>query len=72
MLVKLILPLQIIYRHDPADEILCPTKFDFSFEQEDTIEGMKELIVQEVRNFRQMVRAPIPQRQGSGPKRQET
>lgn len=58
--------------HDPADEILCPTKFDFAFEHEDTMEGMKDLIVKEVRNFRQMVRAPLPQRQGSGPKRQET
>lgn len=61
-----------IDRHDPADEILCPTKFDFSFEHEETTEGMKNLIVEEVRHFRQMVRAPPPQRQGSGSKRQET
>lgn len=62
----------LIDRHDPADEILCPTKFDFSFEHEETTEGMKNLIVEEVRHFRQMVRAPPPQRQGSGSKRQET
>lgn len=59
-------------RHDPADEILCPIKFDFSFEHEDTMEGMRQMIVDEVKSFRQMVRAPPPQRQGSGPKRQET
>lgn len=64
--------LYIFHRHDPADEILCPTKFDFSFEHEETTEGMKNLIVEEVRHFRQMVRAPPPQRQGSGSKRQET
>jgi mitogen-activated protein kinase 7 len=33
---------------------------------------MRNLIVQEVRAFRRMVRAPPAQRQGSGPKRQET
>jgi len=58
--------------HDPADEILCPTPFDFSFEAEESTEGMRNLIVQEVRAFRRMVRAPPAQRQGSGPKRQET
>jgi serine/threonine protein kinase len=59
-------------RHDPADELLCPTKFDFSFEHEDTSEGMRQLIVDEVKHFRQMVRTPIAQRQGSGSRRQET
>lgn len=31
--------------------------FDFSFEEEDTIEGMKRLIVDEVQTFRAEVRA---------------
>ncbi|EKM80734.1 hypothetical protein AGABI1DRAFT_112477 [Agaricus bisporus var. burnettii JB137-S8] len=42
--------------HDPADEPVCPSTFDFSFEEEDTIEGMKKLIVEEVRSFRTEVR----------------
>lgn len=32
-------------------------KFDFSFEEEDSIEGMKKLIVAEVNTFRAEVRA---------------
>jgi len=43
--------------HDPADEPTCPNKFDFGFEEEDSIEGMKKLIVQEVNEFRAEVRA---------------
>jgi hypothetical protein len=39
---------------------MCPTlqqKFDFFFEEEDSIEGMKKLIVEEVNLFRAEVRA---------------
>lgn len=43
--------------HDPADEPVCPTPFDFGFEEEDSIEGMKRLIVEEVHAFRAEVRA---------------
>ncbi|KAG6876281.1 Mitogen-activated protein kinase slt2/MPK1 [Termitomyces sp. T32_za158] len=43
--------------HDPADEPVCDKKFDFSFEEEDSIEGMKKLIVEEVNSFRAEVRA---------------
>ncbi|GLB37382.1 putative protein kinase superfamily protein [Lyophyllum shimeji] len=43
--------------HDPADEPVCESKFDFSFEEEDSIEGMKKLIVEEVNAFRAEVRA---------------
>jgi hypothetical protein len=32
-------------------------KFDFSFEEEDSIEGMKRLIIEEVQSFRAEVRA---------------
>ncbi|KAI9462622.1 CMGC/MAPK/ERK protein kinase [Russula earlei] len=42
--------------HDPTDEPVCPTKFDFFFEEEDSIEGMKKLIVEEVNLFRSEVR----------------
>ncbi|KAF8448677.1 kinase-like domain-containing protein [Boletus edulis BED1] len=42
--------------HDPADEPICEAKFDFSFEEEDSIEGMKKLIVEEVTSFRKEVR----------------
>lgn len=35
-------------------------KFDFGFEEEDTIEGMKKLIVDEVAAFRQEVRGQVP------------
>jgi len=43
--------------HDPGDEPICATKFDFGFEDEDSIEGMKRLIVEEVNSFRAEVRA---------------
>jgi mitogen-activated protein kinase 7 len=42
--------------HDPADEPVCEVPFDFSFEQEDSTNGMRDLIVEEVRSFRQLVR----------------
>jgi len=43
--------------HDPLDEPVCQMQFDFSFEDEDTIEGMKRLIVDEVNDFRKLVRS---------------
>lgn len=43
--------------HDPTDEPICDAKFDFSFEEEDSIDGMKNLIVEEVNAFRAEVRA---------------
>lgn len=58
--------------HDPQDEILCPNKFDFSFELEESSDGMRKLIVDEVATFRRMVRTPLSGRQNSGPKKQET
>ncbi|KAI0343368.1 CMGC/MAPK/ERK protein kinase [Trametopsis cervina] len=42
--------------HDPNDEPSCPSSFDFGFEEEDNIEGMKRLIVDEVQTFRAEVR----------------
>jgi mitogen-activated protein kinase 7 len=55
--------------HDPADEPTCPTKFDFGFEAVDDIEGMKHLILREVRSFREEVRGRARVAQ---PRRQET
>lgn len=42
---------------DPHDQPVCESKFDFAFEEEDDIEGMKRLIVEEVNAFRSEVRA---------------
>ena len=38
--------------HDPVDEPTRPVKFGFGPEDEDSIEGMKKLIVEEVHLFR--------------------
>ncbi|KAG8883984.1 Mitogen-activated protein kinase [Tulasnella sp. 331] len=43
--------------HDPSDEPVCHSKFDFAFEEEESMEGMKKMIVDEVNSFRSMVRA---------------
>lgn len=56
--------------HDPADEPVCEQKFDFSFEEEDSIDGMKKLIVEEVRDFRAEVRHQA--RGGSQMRRQDS
>ncbi|GMK59706.1 hypothetical protein CspeluHIS016_0803120 [Cutaneotrichosporon spelunceum] len=42
--------------HDPVDEPMCEVPFDFSFEKEDSTNGMRNLIVNEVRSFRALVR----------------
>lgn len=55
--------------HDPADEPTCPLKFDFGFESVDEIEGMKNLILDEVRGFRNEVRRQA--RSVGQPRRQE-
>jgi len=57
--------------HDPSDEPTCPSKFDFSFESVEDVEGMKNLIVKEVLEFRRLIRSPNITGSG-GPKRQET
>ncbi|WVW84330.1 hypothetical protein I302_106364 [Kwoniella bestiolae CBS 10118] len=45
--------------HDPADEPSCEIPFDFSFEQEDSTTGMRNLILDEVRSFRNLVRMQV-------------
>ncbi|KAK8864730.1 hypothetical protein IAR55_001986 [Kwoniella newhampshirensis] len=54
--------------HDPADEPLCEVPFDFGFENEDSTTGMRNLILDEVRSFRQLVR----QHAMSAPQRKES
>lgn len=49
--------------HDPSDEPVCPTKFDFNLDQVDDIDSMKKLILQEVISFRREVRLQAQQRQ---------
>ena len=51
--------------HDPSDEPSCPTKFDFGFEAEESSEGMKKLIVDEVMLFRSEVRGQSRSNQGT-------
>lgn len=51
------------------DEPSCQSKFDFGFEEEETIEGMKKMIVDEVAQFRQEVRG---QAKGGNARRQDT
>lgn len=49
--------------HDPADEIVCATKFDFAFEQADDVDCMKKMILNEVIDFRREVRVQAQARQ---------
>ncbi|TYJ52109.1 hypothetical protein B9479_007289 [Cryptococcus floricola] len=46
--------------HDPTDEPLCEVPFDFSFEEEDSVSGMRDFILDEVRSFRHLVRQTTP------------
>lgn len=50
--------------HDASDEPACPTTFDFSFEVVDEVPEMRGMILDEVRRFRQSVRAPLQQQRG--------
>ncbi|ODQ77200.1 hypothetical protein BABINDRAFT_42140 [Babjeviella inositovora NRRL Y-12698] len=45
--------------HDPSDEPVCTSKFDFSFESVEDSAVMRQMIIDEVQTFRQSVRAPI-------------
>lgn len=42
--------------HDPNDEPVCPSTFDFSFECMDDIQEMREAILKEVKDFRNAAR----------------
>lgn len=50
--------------HDPQDEPECKVKFDFkTFETVNDLDSMKNLIVAEVKNFREFVRKPVQEQQ---------
>lgn len=50
--------------HDPQDEPECQVKFDFkSFETVDDMKPMKNLIIDEVKKFRDFVRKPLHEQQ---------
>lgn len=50
--------------HDPNDEPECKVKFDFkTFETVNDLDSMKQLIVDEVKNFREFVRKPVQEQQ---------
>lgn len=55
--------------HDASDEPNCPQTFDFMFEVVEDIAEMKQMILQEVNRFRQLVRVQ-PGQQG-GPQGQQ-
>ncbi|CAN6635029.1 mitogen-activated protein kinase Slt2p/MPK1 [Trichomonascus vanleenenianus] len=44
--------------HEPNDEPVCPAEFDFSFEEENDMDKMRQMILDEVVQFRTMVRQP--------------
>lgn len=44
--------------HDASDEPTAPTTFDFSFEVVDDVQEMRQMILAEIKQFRQAVRAP--------------
>lgn len=48
--------------HDASDEPVCPRKFGFEFEVVEEIPAMRQMILEEVRNFRHYVRM-APQQQ---------
>ncbi|CAI4514170.1 BBM_1a_G0023490.mRNA.1.CDS.1 [Saccharomyces cerevisiae] len=49
--------------HDPADEPVCSEKFEFSFESVNDMEDLKQMVIQEVQDFRLFVRQPLLEEQ---------
>ncbi|CDR46032.1 CYFA0S21e01266g1_1 [Cyberlindnera fabianii] len=49
--------------HDPGDEPICQTKFDFNFEEVDDLDTMRQMILDEVASFREFVRRPIEEQE---------
>ncbi|EHN02106.1 Slt2p [Saccharomyces cerevisiae x Saccharomyces kudriavzevii VIN7] len=49
--------------HDPADEPVCSEKFEFSFESVNDMEDLKQMVIQEVQDFRRFVRQPLLEEQ---------
>lgn len=49
--------------HDPADEPISASKFDFAFEEINDLDTMRQMILEEVESFREFVRRPIEDQQ---------
>ncbi|CCK72998.1 mitogen-activated serine/threonine-protein kinase SLT2 KNAG_0M01450 [Huiozyma naganishii CBS 8797] len=45
--------------HDPADEPVCSEKFEFSFEAVNDLDELKQMVINEVQDFRLFVRQPL-------------
>ncbi|CCD24476.1 mitogen-activated serine/threonine-protein kinase SLT2 NDAI_0D01620 [Naumovozyma dairenensis CBS 421] len=45
--------------HDPSDEPVCSEKFEFSFEVVNDMEELKQMVIDEVHDFRKFVRKPL-------------
>lgn len=45
--------------HDPQDEPVCSEKFEFSFEAVNDMKDLKQMVIDEVRDFRRFVRQPL-------------
>lgn len=45
--------------HDPADEPVCSEKFEFSFEAVNDMDHLKQMVIDEVHDFRRFVRQPL-------------
>jgi mitogen-activated protein kinase 7 len=52
--------------HDASDEPSCPTQFNFDFEVVEDVPRMRQMILEEVVNFRNLVRMQAPQHQQGG------
>ncbi|QLQ81010.1 hypothetical protein HG537_0E03650 [Torulaspora globosa] len=57
--------------HDPADEPICSEKFEFSFESINEMDELKQMVIQEVQDFRQYVRQPLLEEQERQQQRQD-
>lgn len=45
--------------HDPADEPICNEKFEFSFEVVNDMKDLRQMVIDEVQDFRRFVRQPL-------------
>ncbi|CCE61917.1 hypothetical protein TPHA_0B02440 [Tetrapisispora phaffii CBS 4417] len=52
--------------HDPSDEPICLEKFEFSFETVNEMDMLREMVIQEVQDFREFVRKPLIEENENG------
>ncbi|KAL6938287.1 Mitogen-activated protein kinase slt2/MPK1 [Hanseniaspora opuntiae] len=53
--------------HDPNDEPVCASTFDFGFEVVNDLEDLKQMVVDEVDSFRNFVRQPLMENEQNPP-----